>query len=79
MTLKKSFFMKGSDTVLPTPLVRALSASVAGALATDGNGSQGLIGPVGETGAGAVAVSVIAPAKRADAPSPQPLFARVAP
>lgn len=70
--LKKSFFMNGSDTVLPTAQVRALHALAAGALTTSETRSREPSGPAGETGVSAVAVWMTAPLKRADAPSHQP-------
>lgn len=77
--MKKPFFTNREDPILPTPPVRVLHASLAGALAARDTRSLEPAGPAGETEAGAVTVWVNALPTRAGAPSHQPHFEQVAP
>lgn len=54
--MKKSFFMNGSDTVLPTAPSRALRTLAQGAVAAWGTQSREPFSPARETGVSAVAV-----------------------
>lgn len=70
----KSFFMNGSDTVLPTAPSRALRTLAQGAVTSWGTQPREPSSPAGETGVSAVAVLATGSPKWQVAPSRQPLL-----
>lgn len=70
--------MAGEEPILPTAEAGCAHA-MADTPPASSTKSREPTPPAGETGAGAVTVSVAAPPVRADAPSHQPAFEEVAP